>query len=471
VQQGIEQCDDANTNNTDGCLNNCQSASCGDGFVRDDNGDGVVDPGDEACEDQNNVNGDGCDTNCILSCGNGVVDPGNNEECDDGNTTSSDRCSAACLNEYCGDGIVNSPYESCDDGNEILGDGCEEGCSHCGDGVLDEGEMCDDGNLNYDDGCNRFCEVDQGFKCERIIQCGEGEFGSACLTCAYGSHQVLDEGYTGNDSCGSDFRFERCDFIPSDDMGCTNTHSACFYQPCGDGYIEPLEFEGSEECDDGNTTAGDGCDGCYAEICGNNRIDYGEECDDGNLNDGDGCQSDCTLLCGDGIVDPGQQCDDGNLGDADGCNANCFLEQTTTELEPNEDGSVSTGGNTLNGNDYFADSNPNIFGNQIVLASISPAGDEDVFLIRNPFGTESITMRLRTFNPAFGPNQPCTSIDTVINVRDLDGNLLAQNDDRNTGDRCSEVSYTFLPHQMVGIQVIDYGDNSEIISYALALDF
>ena len=32
-------------------------------------------------------------------------------------------------------------------------------------------------------------------------------------------------------------------------------------------------------------------------ICGNGSVDSGEQCDDGNTVNGDGCQSDCTLLC------------------------------------------------------------------------------------------------------------------------------------------------------------------------------
>jgi cysteine-rich repeat protein len=34
VQEGLEECDDADTDNTDGCLDTCQRAACGDGFVQ-----------------------------------------------------------------------------------------------------------------------------------------------------------------------------------------------------------------------------------------------------------------------------------------------------------------------------------------------------------------------------------------------------------------------------------------------------
>jgi cysteine-rich repeat protein len=62
---------------------------------------------------------------------------------------------------------------------------------------------------------------------------------------------------------------------------------------CGDGVVE-----GIEECDDGNTTGGDGCTAdCTVEgdgVCGDGILDAGEECDDGNTVDGDGCAADCT---------------------------------------------------------------------------------------------------------------------------------------------------------------------------------
>lgn len=60
---------------------------------------------------------------------------------------------------------------------------------------------------------------------------------------------------------------------------------------CGDG-----DLDGDEECDDGNQTSGDGCNGaCRIESCGNGRRDQSEECDDGDLDGGDGCAADCFV--------------------------------------------------------------------------------------------------------------------------------------------------------------------------------
>ncbi|MBN1773723.1 MAG: DUF4215 domain-containing protein [Deltaproteobacteria bacterium] len=154
-----EQCDDANTDNTDDCLSNCRDASCGDGYAR---------TGVEQCDDGNAIAGDGCEADCSWSCeapddcdddepcngvedcsaahvctpgtppaegsecttaggaegacrggicaavgcGNGFVDPG--EECDDGNTDNTDACLSDCRNATCGDGYVRTGTEDCD---------------------------------------------------------------------------------------------------------------------------------------------------------------------------------------------------------------------------------------------------------------------------------------------------------------------------------------------------------------------
>jgi cysteine-rich repeat protein len=93
---------------------------------------------------------------------------------------------------------------------------------------------------------------------------------------------------------------------------------------CGNGTLE-----GGEDCDDGNTIAGDGCSpACRFEVCGNGIVDPGEECDDGNTTDGDGCSATCQRepRCGDGFLDPGEECDDGNTTAGDGCSASCNLE-------------------------------------------------------------------------------------------------------------------------------------------------
>ena len=53
---------------------------------------------------------------------------------------------------------------------------------------------------------------------------------------------------------------------------------------------------------------------CPPQICGNGSLEGTEQCDDGNLTNGDGCDANCTnTACGNGIATAGEACDDGNL--------------------------------------------------------------------------------------------------------------------------------------------------------------
>ena len=90
---------------------------------------------------------------------------------------------------------------------------------------------------------------------------------------------------------------------------------------CGDGINNQ---GGIEQCDDGNTTAGDGCNGiCHVEpnwtcpsagacarssSCGDGKINPGEVCDDKNKADGDGCNATCTVQDGRYVCMAGKPC-------------------------------------------------------------------------------------------------------------------------------------------------------------------
>lgn len=65
-----------------------------------------------------------------------------------------------------------------------------------------------------------------------------------------------------------------------DEDGCDST---CNPEYCGDGTVQAGL---GENCDDGNTVAGDNCGPtCRIEGCGNGLVEGDEECDDLNLND------------------------------------------------------------------------------------------------------------------------------------------------------------------------------------------
>ena len=83
--------------------------------------------------------------------------------------------------------------------------------------------------------------------------------------------------------------------------------------------------------DDPKPCEGSGC-GIAPPVCGNNIQEQGEQCDDGNTTNGDGCQANCTpspqAQCGNGRVEGTETCDDGNTANGDGCPASCTLAQT-----------------------------------------------------------------------------------------------------------------------------------------------
>jgi cysteine-rich repeat protein len=73
-----------------------------------DCGDGILDRVEE-CEDGNDNNTDGCSASCRQPfCGDGVVDDG--ESCDDGNTISGDGCSATCQSEAAASSVQGDPH-------------------------------------------------------------------------------------------------------------------------------------------------------------------------------------------------------------------------------------------------------------------------------------------------------------------------------------------------------------------------
>jgi cysteine-rich repeat protein len=115
-------------------------------------------------------------------------------------------------------------------------------------------------------------------------------------------------------------------------------------QVCGDGILQS-----PEQCDDGNSVNGDGCEAnCTLPVCGNGIVDQGEQCDDGNSVNGDGCEANCTLpACGNGILDQGEQCDDGNSVNGDGCEANCTLPSCGNGIL--DQGEQCDDGNSVNG--------------------------------------------------------------------------------------------------------------------------
>ncbi len=126
---GAEQCDNgaANSDTTpDSCRTDCRNPSCGDG---------VVDLGEE-CDDANTDETDGCTSQCT-SCGNGTAS--GLEQCDDGNNVAGDCCSPACTFEVYGSACTGPPSSQC------TAPGCD-GAGVCAELPAHENVACDDGD-------------------------------------------------------------------------------------------------------------------------------------------------------------------------------------------------------------------------------------------------------------------------------------------------------------------------------------
>lgn len=297
---------------------------------------------DEACDDGNAVGGDGCTTSCTIEPG---YRPGTTGE--------------PSVVPICGDGLLVGS-ETCDDGGR---GGCDARCSAsnpgyacinqsgvtecrrpCGNAIIDDGEECDAGEQNGDGpdaGCSSICTLKQGFRAG-----GEGE-PPVIAVCGDGI-------VVGNETCDGDAFHSQ---VPACDAGGARTCVSCQADTAG-CFGNGAVGEG-EECDDGNTSPGDGCfegkreagyacpelgGGC-ATVSGDGLVRGTETCDDGNTSPGDGCgptmqpeggyacegePSVCTSsVCGNGIVERGEACDTGHSVGMkfSGCSATCTVTQ------------------------------------------------------------------------------------------------------------------------------------------------
>jgi cysteine-rich repeat protein len=243
----------------------------------------------------------------------------------------------------CGNGITDTAAgEICDEVPQDVSK-CSLDCKSsldCGNAILDLGEECDFGmSVNSETGeCRRDCIFNR---------CGDG--------------------YTNMvGSVGHPEHIEQCDAAdpaPENNRELHPTESAtcnidCSTAICGDGRVNPKNKTSpatsiGEQCDDGNSVDGDGCDtNCTVTSCGNGIPNPGEQCDDGNSANGDDCDNNCKLTgCGSGIVTGSEECDDGNQDSNDGCSTVCVTEFCGDEIKNNVTEECDTGtiSSTCNG--------------------------------------------------------------------------------------------------------------------------
>ncbi|HIA01751.1 MAG TPA: DUF4215 domain-containing protein [Myxococcales bacterium] len=126
------------------------------------------------------------------------------------------------------DAWCSSTLASYGEGDKGTPRGINEACTEaiCGDGVQHWGEQCDDGNLDDGDGCDADCTVSKDSDGDGIVD--------SLDNCP--QIENPEQGDRDNDGLGD----------------------SCDTQDCGNTLLE-----GSEECDDGNLDANDGC----SELC------------------------------------------------------------------------------------------------------------------------------------------------------------------------------------------------------------
>ena len=169
-----EECDDGlNIGGYGFCGASCLlGPRCGDSIVQNTP---EIDGSAEQCDDGNTDDLDGCTNDCGVPgyCGDSIVQEALGELCDLGaaNTGEYGGCNPDCSPApYCGDGVTQTgagdPPEQCDYGsknespaNASYG-GCLQNCQlgpHCGDGISQASEQCDDGNTSEGDNCTNAC--------------------------------------------------------------------------------------------------------------------------------------------------------------------------------------------------------------------------------------------------------------------------------------------------------------------------
>jgi cysteine-rich repeat protein len=249
-------------------------------------GNGEVDLMEE-CDDGNFDDRDGCTVLCTFSCSDG-----DDTSCSDGNPCNGTETCGTDENEHaCNDDV--KPLEDGDACGESEADkSCFNGVciqNVCGDEKTTGNEECDDGDLDPDNGCTPDCE----YSCTSNDDCSGGDSCLGDRTCrnhaCVGGNKLEDKTEC---SIVEPLIKEACGDPDIDEDGwCMNGRCTC--TDCGDG-----DKSSSEECDDGELNGTDESPNkcsinCRIVACGNGSVEGDEECDDGNLSPLDGCDANC----------------------------------------------------------------------------------------------------------------------------------------------------------------------------------
>ncbi len=325
----------------------CKPFSCGDGVIDKALG--------EVCDDGTALNGTygHCGKDCKVvsnfACGDGYL--AGNEQCDCGtpsNWSTLAGTSWAKSGNHCA--TYNGNYDK--DGKNCTAE-CKAPGPMCGDNLInDSSEKCDGNTETYAGALNN-----DGTKCTASSGCPVAACAKAKI-CTAGT--TIGAICTDDASCGAGGKCSAEQYDLTRTRTCQNynnpSSNSCQWitnlagggwgacaggpQQCGNG-----KKEGTEECDDGNSSSNDSCtNACKTNVCGDNFVNVGiESCDSGKAN-GIACNaaygSSCNFCnqycqyktqsgpyCGDGAINGGEYCDGTKL------NGTCTKSISADEMD------------------------------------------------------------------------------------------------------------------------------------------
>ena len=133
------------------------------------------------------------------------------------------------------------------------------------------------------------------------LNCNVQAGGGPCSTAT----ECDDQNPCTDDLCGGLGEFHTCSHTAHDGIACDDGlfcdgTDTCFLGSCSQHSGNPCASGADPGCCD---ESADACrQNCDSKICGDGIIQFGEQCDDGNTTDGDGCSANCGIEAGFGCI-------------------------------------------------------------------------------------------------------------------------------------------------------------------------
>ena len=321
-----------------------------------------------------------------------------------------------------------------DNDGDTLFDQADPNCvsAVCGNGRVDAGEQCDDGNTTAGDCCSAVCAYEpNGSACNDSLYCTVGEACNGAGACAGGAaRDCADAVACTTDSCNE--TTDVCVHAPNnaacdDGLFCNGAESCSAAAGCQAG--TPVSCADADICtDDSCSEATDAClhvfdptndPSCVVVVCGNGRVDAGEQCDDGNTAAGDCCSPSCAYepngsACNDSLYcTVGEACN-GAGACAGGAARSCAdaVACTTDSCNETTDACVHTRNNAACDDGLFCNGTEICDPVQDCRSGI-PANCSDADICTDDSCSTATDQCLHVFDPANDPScaARCTDLD------------------------------------------------------------